>query len=252
MKLSSRPSRISSGLSDSVQHQLKMYTLAASAAGVSLLALAPQAEAKIVYTKTHQVIGYNGIYDIDLNHDGIVDFLVQQIGTTQSTTTLQLSRWLFVKAALGNAIAGNGNYASALKAGAEIGSGGQFINGASNGATMAFVSVFSNFSTHRHRTDGDWANLNNRYLGLKFKIEGKFHYGWARFSVQAGDGKITGTLTGYAYETVANRPIRAGQTEASPVDGQITPEPTTLPTAPRASLGTLAQGARNLPESRQP
>jgi len=48
-----------------------MYALAASAAGVSLLALAQSSEAKVAYTKVHQVIGTNGIYSLDLNHDGI-------------------------------------------------------------------------------------------------------------------------------------------------------------------------------------
>jgi hypothetical protein len=37
-------------LSDSVHHQLNMYALAASAAGVSVLALAQPAECKIIYT----------------------------------------------------------------------------------------------------------------------------------------------------------------------------------------------------------
>ena len=44
-------------LSLSVHHRLNMYALAASAAGVSLLALAPPSEAEIVYTKAHVVLG---------------------------------------------------------------------------------------------------------------------------------------------------------------------------------------------------
>jgi hypothetical protein len=45
-------SRAPSKLSDSVHHQLNMYALAASAAGVGILALAQTAEAKIIYTPT--------------------------------------------------------------------------------------------------------------------------------------------------------------------------------------------------------
>ena len=40
-----RPRRIASSLSESVHHQLNMYALAASAAGVSLLALVQPGEA---------------------------------------------------------------------------------------------------------------------------------------------------------------------------------------------------------------
>jgi hypothetical protein len=56
MKRSSRPSRTPSNLSDSVHHQLSMYALAASAAGVSALTSAHPAEAKIVYTPAHVVL----------------------------------------------------------------------------------------------------------------------------------------------------------------------------------------------------
>jgi hypothetical protein len=75
MKRSSRP-RKTADLSESVHQQLNMYVLAASAAGVGLLALAQSAEAKIVYTKTHVVIGTNHVYALDLNHDGVVDFKI--------------------------------------------------------------------------------------------------------------------------------------------------------------------------------
>jgi len=237
-------------LSESLCHRLNAYAYAASAAGVGLFALVQRTEAKIVYTKTQQVIGFNGIYDLRLTHDATVDFLIQEIGYSQSTTTLQLSRWLFVKAALGNAIAGEGNYPSALKAGADIGPGGRFINGGSNGATMAFVSLFSGSSSRHHRTEGDWVNVNSRYLGLKFKIKGKFHYGWARLNVQAGDGRITGLLTGYAYETVANRTVRAGQTRNELPANAIRPEAATPVAGP--TLGALALGAQAVPLRRQP
>jgi hypothetical protein len=40
-----------------------------------MLALAQPSEAKIVYTETHQVIGTNGIYSLDFNHDGSSIFL---------------------------------------------------------------------------------------------------------------------------------------------------------------------------------
>src|ERR1700722_9241007 len=55
-------------LSDSVHKQLNGYALAASAAGVSLLALTQLAAAKIVYTPAHQVIGKNHSYPLALNN----------------------------------------------------------------------------------------------------------------------------------------------------------------------------------------
>ena len=61
-------------ISDSLNRQLNTYALVASAAGVSVLALAGASEAKVVYTETHQVTRARVPLYIDLNHDGIKDF----------------------------------------------------------------------------------------------------------------------------------------------------------------------------------
>ena len=68
---------------------------------------------------------------------------------------------------------------------------------------------------------------------MKFTINGKVHYGWARLSVTNLKGKfrITATLTGYAYETIPNKPIIAGKTKG--------PDVIALP----ATLGHLARGS---------
>jgi hypothetical protein len=60
-------------LSKSVCRQLNSYALAASAAGVGMLALAQPAEAKIVYTPAHIAVPINTFLPLDLNHDGVND-----------------------------------------------------------------------------------------------------------------------------------------------------------------------------------
>lgn len=74
MKRSS-PARIPACLSVSLGRRLNSYALAASAAGVGVLVLAEPAEGKIVYTPAHVKIGYNSEYNLDINHDGITDFI---------------------------------------------------------------------------------------------------------------------------------------------------------------------------------
>ena len=64
-------------ISHSLNRQLNTYALVASAAGVSMLALAGASEAKVVYTKTHQVTHTGFPLYIDLNHDGIKDFVLR-------------------------------------------------------------------------------------------------------------------------------------------------------------------------------
>ena len=64
-------------LSRTTHQQLSSYALAASAAGVSVLALARASEAKVVYTETHEVTRARVPLYIDLNHDGIKDFVLR-------------------------------------------------------------------------------------------------------------------------------------------------------------------------------
>ena len=103
---------------------------------------------------------------------------------------------------------------------------------------------------------GNWARVTNRYLGLKFKINEKTHYGWARLSVQISSDyrQITATLTGYAYETIAGKSIKAGQTKG-PADDSTNQDfgpgasiTNPIPDTPQpASLGMLALGAQGVP-----
>jgi hypothetical protein len=211
-----------------------MYALAASAAGVSLLALEQPAEAKIVYTKAHTKIV--GVVPLDLNHDGTVDFNL--VGSSLSSLTF-FTRSLWISSAGANGgqnqamgkIKGSSiNSASALKAGAAIGPEGAFNAGQCD--LLAFS--YGNATNGTTVVGGKWADggkgLTNRYLGLKFEISGKTHYAWARLSVKMHE--LAGTLTGYAYETVANKAIVAGKTSGADVE-----------TLPATTLAHLAHGA---------
>ncbi len=121
-------------------------------------------------------------------------------------------------------------------AGVRIGPKGAFVGY----GTMAFQDSVSGVSFY----DGPWKDAHNRYLGLKFSVNGETHYGWARLTVTAKHG-ITATLTGYAYETVPNKTIMAGET-SNPVADVVGPEKIfTLPSR-LATLGLIARGADTL------
>jgi hypothetical protein len=76
--MSSAPqSRRTFKISDSLNRQLNTYAQVASGAGVSVLALAGASEAKVIYTETYHVTHEGLPLYIDLNHDGIKDFLVR-------------------------------------------------------------------------------------------------------------------------------------------------------------------------------
>jgi hypothetical protein len=244
MKRSSRTRKTSVDLSESISRQLNVYALAASSAGVGMLALAQGAEAKIVYTPISAAIGTNGMYQLDLDRDRNFDFTINNSEYHRSSGDRHS---LFVSAAAANGVAGQvGKYgflASALKAGAHIPNSRKF----GSRAKMAFNCSGTQCFTHSSRTSGNWVNVTNRYLGLRFKIKGKIHYGWARLSVQyVRFITLSATLTGYAYETIPNKPIVAGQTKG-PDEIGLEPEATlTAPISSLASLGVLAMGAPGL------
>ena len=231
-----------STLSRSTHQRLNSYALAASAAGVSVLALAGASEAKVIYTETHQVTRARLPLYIDLNHDGIKDFVLRTIyyaGTSGFEVGLDPSGYR------DNAVAGkrfsDGSYffsaASALPAGAQIGPTRKFP------VRFPFMAeeLFKRDGGGQYSAVGPWVGkgqgVRNRYLGLKFVIHGKIHYGWARVSVTLGHQRqyddVSVTLTGYAYETIPNKPIITGMTNGPDV---ITFRPDTL--------GGLAQGKK--------
>lgn len=234
-------------LSDPVHQQLDAYALAASAAGVTLLALSQPSAAKIVYTPTHQIIGKNSSYPLALDHK-TADFIISNSNCSYGSRCNSVRyAHLAVFAASwpwsGNEVESTGSnqyLAAALKAGARISGARRFFRG------VSMASQFLGFTVTHTRTRGAWVNVSDRYLGLKFKINGKFHYGWARLSVKVikGQFKITATLTGFAYETTPGKAIIAGATkgadDAEPAASlnRHAPEP--------ATLGALARGAPGL------
>jgi hypothetical protein len=258
----SQPAFFGPVFSESIRAQLNMYALAASAAGVGLLALTAPAQAEVVYTPVNQVIGYNGVYGLDLNHDGTVDFLIQQWNYGNWASNNQL----LADPAVGNGVEGIRRAAAVLQSGQPIGPSQNFIAGDQNGEVMLSVThTTTGGPSHLH---GSWANLSNRYLGLKFQISGQTHYGWARVNVQRKGFHFLATLTGYAYETTPNTAINAGQTSdvADGFTGQSLSDSAAHSSAPEAlansgnslaprryqSLGELALGAQSVPVRRQP
>jgi hypothetical protein len=246
MRCSRTPSRIS----ESLHQRLSSYALAASAAGVGTLALIPpaefalpasvavaslsafseSAEAKVVYTPVHKDIVCDhykirsmctGTLRLDLNHDDRRDFrleAVADIGDSGGLRVLPANSENQVWKTSSRLV-----WAEALPLGAVIRSARNFQ------AKWAWMFNWDETSTLFF--SGPWANVSNRYLGLKFVINGKMHYGWARLTTYPGLNRYA-TLTGYAYETIPNKPIIAGKTHGPDV---ITLEP--------ASLGHLAQGS---------
>ncbi len=173
-----RSARKPAHLPELLHRQLNAYALAASAAGVGMLALASPAEAKIVYTKTHRVFGAHTKFNLDLNHEQSIDFTISQ--SFGGARPLSGYGSLLVRPATNkpkNQIWGTVSYiifshgnhpilvASALNSGVTVGSNAMKFQ-AKHDVMWVFDDAGGTCSCGT--VVGQWQNVQNKYLGLKF------------------------------------------------------------------------------------
>jgi len=255
MKRTRRSPKTTASLSASVQRHVNLYALAAGAAGVGLVAVAQPAEAKIVYTPAYDRLS-SGTLPIPV--DGTSDFT---LSNNYYVVTGSFSTQLLKVNATGSAsVAGARGSAAALAGGVVIGSKVPFQAG-----KLLMAGAFRETQISASSVFGHFANTTKRFLGLKFKIQGRVHYGWARFSHVRASAKIgprvVAVLTGWAYETVPGKSIVAGETNGpdeisareinttgldKPVVQRQNSPAYPLPAREAATLGVLALGSSGL------
>jgi hypothetical protein len=242
----SRKNRLPISLNHNLDCKLLSYVAAASASAVGVMALAQPSQAEIIYTATNQTLKAGGSLAIDFNNDGTADVTIENVlrnedvrgGVFPTGGFSQNFEYLRVTAAGNNRIvvSAASYYASALQSGRNIGKklgagvkwvggGGHSMENCSSGSGAIF------------RVEGPWRDVNTRYLGVVFSIDGEAHFGWARFTVTHPKDSCftTAVLTGYAYESVAGEAIKAGQTSGS--------SSASAEQSPAATLGSLALGS---------
>lgn len=231
---------------ETIDYRTKAYCGAALAAGVSILALAAPSEASVVVTKTHQTIPVNGQISIDLNKDGVTDFNIKMSNYFDFSFRDSVRVHPMAGGGVVGYNGGIGPYASALAAGANIGPSDHFRVGTYGVVVERSIGKETN-STHTTRTlYGKWGgDPQNRYVGVKFQIHGQTHYGWIRMTVNTDfPAGMSATITAYAYETVANKAIKAGSSKSTAENVAKVTE--NLPKPVTASLGMLALGSEGM------
>ena len=216
-----RPPREAVTLKEHIGRRLSAYALAAGTAGMGVLALVQPLEAEIIYSNSAFPFGGGqGEGDIDINGDGVVDFfgLGSSIGRTFNSGRSEYRR---VNADF-FAHTGGGIVSRPLAAGAVIGPSQHFVRGTSASRNWFVISGSARSYDTR---GGPWLNKAD-FLGFRFTSDGQLHYGWADFSLSP----FGGSFGPYAYDTVPNQSILAGQTSS-------TPEPGTLGLLALGSLG---------------
>ncbi len=239
--------------------QIAQYSLTAAVAGVGVLALAAPAAGEVVITKKtiHIPLSTGGVIEplkISMANNG-VDNIRFSFYTSASYRHLNVGG-----SSLGDQLeVGTGPgfnvYFGALPRGAKIGPNvpASFFNGG------GIVEISAGSGPSNRVFFGSWAGSpQNRYLGVRFQLNGQTHYGWIRLTVTTNPDPHTpvmsATITAYAYETVANKAIAAGTAAIAPSSAEAATKPTAQAVAPKnlrigdgPSLGMLALGSDALP-----
>jgi len=187
----------------------KLAAYSALAAGV--VAVGGTAEAQIIYNDVNpdQTWTADHQLDLDLNSDGINDFtFFIEVGKTYTGGPVNAVR---VTPAVGNEFLGSssGNffYPFAMNVNQPINDAQTIWNGTKNGGLLTMAFNYTAGGSY-----GNWINATDKYLGLRYFVGANLHYGWIRFTIDCNSASNTVTLKDYAYNSVAEQGILAGQT----------------------------------------
>lgn len=167
----------------------------------------PTNESVIIYTDVEPDFiseELTDLYDLDLNNDQIIDFIIRADGADEGWVYLGITS---------NSNDANGiisvapwyTYAIPLNSGQEIFNLRGYRNGefyATWGFLYECVTVEQNCSPH-------WEDKGvDGYLGLRFIINGRTHYGWVQLNVT---NVTQWAIIDYAFNATPDKPILAGQ-----------------------------------------
>lgn len=205
-----------------LQQKLKAYSAVAGAVAAS----AATADAQIIYTDVTPDMTVNtvgGSYNLDLNNDGTVEFVLgySQIpltfGTAPYTYTYNYNVILAQSPSptttqIDTAAVANFVFPEAEDHSANdpIGPTNPWFSGYGTNS-VHFLAAASTLDPTSYNW-GQWVGAVDKYLAIKFNIGANTHYGWARLDINSAANSFT--IKDYAYESLPNTPILAGATPA--------------------------------------
>lgn len=216
---------------------------AAVASLICLFAFAGSAVATVVYTPANVTLSGNGFIKIDLNHDGVTDFLIHS--ASQTTICGMLGRGALIGGSKITPTIGDGVVVSNAATAAVLASGVP-VN-----ASSPFYEARAVITHFWFCRPGSRAVAG--YLGLELLINGQIHYGWAQVRIDAIwtflTPRMSTTLVDFAYETIPGKAIKTGQTLESLSGAATIPESIRPVDVGHAPTGALVSGST---ENQQP
>ncbi len=200
--------RIRVPLAGHLLSRLNSYGLAASAAGVALLACSNPAEAAPVCGSLSVTLRDTDTYAFNPAQQKIAPFNVAHTYNELSSHTQSLqARGFFIANTPGAKVIASANGLPAdLASGASIGPAGNFAKGKQYGLLFGYY-YFSRFK-------GNFPPNQGGYVGFQFTQSGQPHFGWLRVKLAKQNGTrffAPGLLLSeFGYESSPNTAITAG------------------------------------------
>jgi hypothetical protein len=192
------------------KNKLKSY----GALATGVLAVGNVANAQIIYTDVDPdevITGDSTSYLLDLNNDGVKDYRMVTLDVTGSSSGVVYSAKGAGVYPLGqNEILTDGSsYVQVLNNGDAIGAN-QNVWSATSSAFALNVKFKTQYMGQTVTyTYGLWNGVTDKFMGVKFDINGSWHYGWVRMDVNANADSIV--IKGFAYNAQPNSPLTAGE-----------------------------------------
>jgi hypothetical protein len=182
--------------------KLKSY----SALAGTMVAAASSSDAQIVYTNVNPdtTINTGGIYNLDLDNNGNIDFEFSVTHGTYMYGTFAITYDVGILTPMaGCAIdtAGDGAKAHVLNDAIDASLG--WVDDATAGYQLLGGTAFGGAYT-----GGNFLGQTDKYIALRFKIGTNDHYGWARIDMDGAGTMVK--LKDFAYNAAANMMIPAG------------------------------------------
>jgi|CZKH01.1.fsa_nt_gi hypothetical protein len=231
-------------LAGRVFRQLNEYSLAASAAGVALLALSVPVEAAPVCGSLSVTLASTETYAFNPAHQKVAPFNVAVTYNDASSHPGSRRARAFFTPNIPDAkvLTSASGLPLELSSGETIGSKGTFGKGQEYGLLIGYY--------YFNRYIANFQPNQSGYVGFHFAQSGQPHYGWLRVRVVTAHGPFL-ELSEFGYESAPNTAITAGNCAASAGVGPGTQLQPTLTEGTNSSntgsLGLLALGYSGLP-----
>jgi hypothetical protein len=198
---------------------------------VTAMLFSATAKAQIIYTDVNpDSTIYDGIpgpsptpyYNLDLDNNASYDFTLTASYSGSLAIPVQYSSIVFASPLNGNAVkdtlVNTYNVPIPLPFNAVIDSNLLFHQSWQTSGNHALKSEHYNQNSGT-TTYGLWENQSDYYLGLRLLQSGQTYYGWVRLRVVVSSSPSGGyayfIVRDYAYNSIPNQPILAGQTVAT-------------------------------------